>query len=240
MTYLISSVKEATRLIAKKGNRTRLVVAGILFMFSLVFPMMMGTYMIPAVFGVESVTELEYYSIVYGITLGLGALISLPMASVFVTYTQKLYSETKYGFADIKKRGAYNYFRSFFASIALFIWPIIIFFMIQVTYLLSWDIKSVFETSMDGTLSIPVMCVIIPLWCIVFLVSIFFVWLTNSAFLAPYYYSRGYSAAKAIRMSKKTVARHPFYSDLFSILFITLSVLSTLTFGVLFIVWVCR
>lgn len=236
MSNLIASVKEATRFIARKGNRTRMVVAGILLMFALVLPMMGGLYSIYIAFSKTEVSELVVYGVVYGVALAFGILVALPAVTMFVTYSQRVYSETKYGYADIKRRGAYNYFRSLFATLILFIRPLIVLIMVQLAYMLSRDLRSLLVTSLG--VYIPTLIILIPAWCIVLAISAVFMWVTNSVFLAPYYYSRGMSAVKAISKSRKVTARHPFYCDLFSILFIALSAISLLTFGVLFILWV--
>ena len=236
MSCFIDSVKEATRLISRNGNRTRMIVAGILLMFSLVLPMMTALYALYVVYVNIEIDPRVLYAVLYGITLFMGIFISLPTVAMFVTYSQKVYSETKFGYADVKRRGAYNYFRSFFSTVVLFIGPIILFVMIQLAYELTGDIRGYLVRQFN--LAIPTLAILIPMWCVILVIFAFIAWLANSAFLAPYYYSRGMSAFKAIKESRRTTKRHPFYSDLFSIFFIVLSAISLLTFGVLFVLWV--
>ena len=76
---------------------------------------------------------------------------------------------------------------------------------------------------------------LVPFWTVGILLSVLLLWGTNSRFLEPYYYGRGMSVLEAKKRSIDKCARHPFYCDLFSIIFGVMSVLSLITVGVLFI-----
>lgn len=245
MSCLIASIKEATRFIAKKGSRTRMIVAGILFIFASVVPMMAGTYAltiaanalvnVPSLAPIASAAWFEY-AVVYSGAILLQIFISLPAMAMFVTYAQKVYSEAKYGYSDTKKRGAYNYFRSLFSAAFIFFRPIVVLVMVQGAFVLARELRAMLVTQFS--IYLPTLLILIPLWCVVFVVAAWFMWVTNSLSLAPYYYSRGMSIFKSIRKSIKTTAKHPFYIDLFAIVFIALTAASMLTIGVLFVVWV--
>ncbi len=231
MSIIKNAIIEAMRLLTKKGSRAKMIIAGILMMFAFAFSWLVGRYTV----NILELTGLWRMLAEYLIIAVVGIIVSLPALSMFITYSKEAYSMAKYGYADIKKKGAYNYFRSLFSAIILFLRPFVALVIIQGTYELALLCT---EKLKIGEMGIPFLVFLIPFWCIAFVVIAIFMFITKFVFFTPFYYSKGMSVFKALGKSFKTTVKHPFYSDLFSIVFIFLTAVSFLTFGVLFILFV--
>ena len=235
MSQFITSLREGGRLLTKKGSRLKMIVASTLAVFFLMFPMLMGIYTSMAIFG-ENGSVAGTYAVAYGIIAFLGIFVTLPAMAMLLTYAKQTYSEAKYGYAQIKKRGAYNYFRNLFSSWRMFFWSVVALLCLQAGFVAAMLAKDFVIKSLG--ISPPFMWVFIPVSLTGLIAVGFIMWLRNSRFLTFYYFSDGSSVRRAVMQSKKGTARHPFYSDLYALTFIILFVLSLLTFGVLFILWV--
>lgn len=257
MSVILRSIKAAWRLLSEKGSRFRMILAGVLILFAFVTPMMFGIYLPSAVIPtveklIEYINELlrqrqlselvfrmtdeMFMSIVYDLTAFIGFFVTLPAYAWFFTYSWNTYSRARYGFADRERiKGDYNYFRSLLSGLVLLARPIICFAMLQLGYLLARVISE--ETVYDG-LAIPMIALLIPFWAVAIFLSVLFLWVTNSSFLMPYYYGRGMTLRQARRLSKEKCARHPFYCDLFSVIFGVMSAISLLSVGVVFVLMI--
>ena len=231
MSLFINSVKSASALLYKKGSRLKMILATVTVMFAAAFPMMMGIYLVPLL-GIEGWGA---YALSYGVALPLALVITLPALCMYVTYAREVYSEAKYGYADTKKRGAYNYFRSLFSAVLIFGRYAISALMMQGAYEgASWFT----ELLISIDVRIPFILILLPLLLMAALIVAIFLWLTAPLFLANYYYSKGQGAVKAIVNSCKKTAKRPFYSTLFALVYIGLTLISLFTVGVLFVLWV--
>ena len=235
MSELISSLKEATRLIARKGSRVKMIVAGILMVFTLVMPMLVSVYTTIAIFGMTwSDTFIEYF-VMYGIFVFISLFVTLPSAAMLATYAKQVYSEAKYGYADIKVRGAYNYFRCLFASLRLFFLPIVATVLIQAEFYATLILD---DLAKENGVPHSILFTFLAFSIIIILAVAFVMWLRSSHFLTLNFFCGGNSVSRSNKLSKKGTARHPFYSDLFALLLAVLFLVSLPTFCVLLVLWV--
>ena len=235
MSQFISSLKEATRLLTRKGSRVKMIVASTLAVFFFVFPMLMGIYTAIAIFGSQG-DAAATYAVAYGIIAFLGIFVTLPAMAMLLTYAKAVYSEAKYGYAQIKRRGAYGYFRNLFSSWRMFFWSAVGLLCLQAGFVAAMTAKTFMIEKLQ--ISPPFMAVFVPVAFTGLTAVALIMWLRNSRFLTFYYYSDGSSVRRAVKQSKNGTKRHPFYCDLYALTFILLFILSLFTFGVLFILWV--
>ena len=231
MSLFISSIRSASSLLTKKGSRLKMILATILIIFAAAFPMMIGISLV-SILGLEGDSA---YAVCYGVTLVLSFVLTMPFVSMYITYTREVYSEAKLGYRDIKKRGAYNYFRSLFSAVVIFGRYAISALIMQGTYILAQWLLELLRTA---HVPLPFLLVFLPLLLVSLLIVAVFLWLTAPLFLAPYYYGKGCTAARAVMSSFKRTAKRPFYSTLFALTYVVLTLVSLLTVGVLFVLWV--
>ena len=257
MSVILRSVKVGWLLLSKKGSRFRMILAGTLALLAFITPMMFGIYLpyafkylaesavggfnvfLGKLFMAEVTIEFSEVGLevaTYVLTVLVGAVVTLPAYAWFFTYCWNTYSRARYGFVDREgTSGGYNYFRALFSGMIMLSRPMLCFVILQFGYLLARLISDASEY--DG-IALPMIALLIPFWAVGILLSVLFMWVTNSRFLEPYYYGRGMSVLEAKKKSREKCARHPFYCDLFSIIFGVMSVLSLLTVGVLFVLMI--
>lgn len=236
MSVVFRSMKKAWLLLSEKGSRFRLILAGALLSFSFVLPMMFGVYVTLLRFGYSETTQPIEYVWVYAIVLAVGLFVTLPASAMFFSYAWQTYSVARYGYVDReKKRGAYNYFRSFFSGIIIMARPFFCFVLLQLGYEGAFALS---EVCVFEGIAIPMIVFLVPLWAVAITVSALFLWITGRVFFVPYYYARGFGVFQALKMSSRRCKKSPFVGDIFSLIFAAMSALSLISVGVLFILLV--
>lgn len=256
MLTVLKSVKHGWLQLTEKGSRFRMILAGILLAFAFVTPMMFGIYF-PAslrtqIEGLpELINKISGYNIVfteeavdriltmaaYDLTVVLGVIVTLPAYACFFTYSWQTYSKTRYGYVDRErpKKGSYSYFRSLASGALLLLRPMICFIILQMGYFFA---RVISENLVYDGLALPMIFPLALFWGIGLFLSILFMWVTNWAFFAPYYFARGIGVFKAFKLSRELSKRHPFMCDGFSLIFGIAAALSLVSVGVLFILLV--
>jgi len=235
MSVIFRSIKKAMALIHHRGSLLRMILAGIMLCFAWIIPMMIGVYTASTIFEYSEVPSIGEYVFVYAMTAALGVIVTIPTSAMFYTYTWSVYSNSRYGYVDRERKRGYNYFRNLFSGFLLLARPVVCVIIMQTAYALTVFAERALKIDQYG---VPMIILLVPFMGIALAVSAVFLWFTNFAFMAPYYYGRGMSAPKALRLSIRCSKKHPFWSDGFSIVFIALSLLSLLSFGVFFILGV--
>lgn len=247
MLTVLKAIKHGWILLSEKGSRLKMILAGTLISFAFMTPMMLGIYVSTAcapmlerllrlTWDADSAALLSEWICTagaYALTALTGVLITLPAYGCFFVYSWQTYSNTRYGFVDLvgEKKGRYGYLRNLLAGALLLSRPVLCFIILQTGYLLSRLISE----NIYGEIAIPMIFPLMAFWAVGIFVSILFLWLTNSAFFAPYYYAKGDGIFKAYRQSRELSGRYPFVCDVFSLIFGVAFVLSGISVGVLFI-----
>ena len=249
MLTVLKATKHGWTLLTEKGSRFKMILAGMLISFAFITPMMLGIYVPTACSsfierllcevwdadGAELLSEWICTALAYVLSAVIGVFITLPAYGCFFVYSWRTYSKTRYGFVDsVGNGGRYGYFGNLFAGALLLSRPIVCFLILQAGYLLSRLISE----STYGVVAIPMILLLSVFWAVGLFVSVLFLWLTNSAFFAPYCYAKGDGIFKAYRQSRAMSRRYPFTCDVFSLIFGVAFVLSGISVGVLFILLV--
>ena len=228
-------IKEASRLLKKRGSRVRMILAGIAIICAAVFPMLLSTNLTVVIFGDDYSNGLLVDISVLSVALLAGIFVTVPALSMVTTLTRQIYLSAKNGYVPNAEKGRYNYFRHLFGGFTVFFRYVILLLLIQITNI--YTRAYAYELA-DMGYSLPVVFGVMPIWLIAILVMSVFMLITSPFLFVPHFFSDGAGVRRSFGLGLKAFGRGAGKGLLFSLVFIGMSILSVLTVGVLFILWV--
>ena len=214
----IKAIKRlSAELVSKKGNRIRMIFAGILLVFSVFLPVVLSLNIVWILFGETDIWLADALFVCDWLLLS--SVITLPIVAALYRYCFRVYLRTRDGFDVIEYTPTFG--RCFRAGFMMLLRPIGVCLIFFAAYKLA---------EIDDFL------LYIPIVALAAVISVLFMYLTCGAFFMPYFFCMGMKPSAALSRSRAFMKHNRKIYWAYMMSFVGMILLSVLTVGILFIV----